>query len=229
MQPVLRRLFVRGLLMAAFLCPAQELHLQIAYAGKVPSPMTPAVVWLKPLQPIGPVPAAPRKTYTLAQKNRQFIPHLLVVPVGSEVMFPNEDPFYHNVFSLFDGKRFDLGLYEAGSSKTVTFSREGVSYIFCNIHPEMSAVVVAVSTPFFATPNASGLAIFRDVPPGEYELHAWAEGVPQPILDRLTHRVRVTAEQSDLGQLTMPALPARASTHLNKFGQPYDRNSKTPY
>ncbi len=226
---LLPRLVIAGVLMTTSLCFGQELHLRIDYAGKVPSPMPPAVVWLKPLQSIGPPPPPPQKTYTLLQKNRQFIPHLLVVPVGSEVMFPNQDPFYHNVFSLFDGKRFDLGLYEAGSSKTVTFSREGISYIFCNIHPEMSAVVVAVSTPFFATANATGLVTFHDVPAGEYELHAWAEGVPQPVLDRLAHRIRVSVEQNDLGQLTIPAMPARVSTHLNKFGQPYDRTSKTPY
>ena len=80
-----------------------------------------------------------------------FTPHILVVPVGSVVRFPNADPFFHNVFSLFDGKRFDLGLYEAGSTKEVTFSREGLSYIFCNIHPEMSAVVISLSTP--STPS----------------------------------------------------------------------------
>ena len=77
---------------------------------------------------------SPHGRYTLLQKNRTFIPHLQVIPAGSVVQFPNADPFFHNVFSLFNGKRFDLGLYEAGSSKSVTFPREGVSYIFCNIH-----------------------------------------------------------------------------------------------
>jgi len=65
---------------------------------------------------------------------------VLVVPVGSVVDFPNHDPFFHNVFSLFDGKRFDLGLYEAGATNSVRFDRLGVSFLFCNIHPEMSAV-----------------------------------------------------------------------------------------
>ncbi|HVT98050.1 MAG TPA: hypothetical protein VHE33_11130, partial [Acidobacteriaceae bacterium] len=136
-------------LLTAVLSFGQDLRGRIAYPGNVTA-MPPAVVWLKPLQPVDPAPAEPHKSYTLLQKNRSFIPHLLVVPVGSHVEFPNEDPFYHNVFSLFDGKRFDLGLYEAGSTKTVTFSREGVSYIFCNIHPEMSAVVLALATPFYA-------------------------------------------------------------------------------
>ena len=104
----------------------------------------PAVAWLTPLAGTSVPPFTPQGHYTLLQKNRMFIPHLQVIPVGAVVQFPNADPFYHNVFSLFEGKRFDLGLYEAGSSKSVTFQREGVSYIFCNIHPEMSAVIVTL-------------------------------------------------------------------------------------
>jgi len=94
-------------------------------------------------------------------------------------------------FSLFDGKRFDLGLYEAGSTRGVTFSREGVSYIFCNIHPEMSAVVVALTTPLYAIADSAGAIDIHNVPAGEYELYTWVEGVPQPVLDRLTRRVYV--------------------------------------
>jgi hypothetical protein len=190
--------------------------------------MLPAVVWLKPLQPMPALQFPPHKTYTLMQKNRMFIPHLLVVPVASEVLFPNADPFYHNVFSLFDGKRFDLGLYEAGSTKGVTFSREGVSYIFCNIHPEMSAVVLALSTPLYAIADAAGSVDIHDVPPGEYELHTWVEGIPQPVLERLTHRVRV-GKSCDLGLIDVPMAPLRSTAHTNKFGQPYDKDSKTAY
>jgi plastocyanin len=224
----LGKVLVLGAAMAMPLCFGEDLHLRMEYAGKSKSPLPPAVVWLTPLQPVDPIPAQ-HKTYTLLQKNRSFTPHLLVVPVGSQVQFPNADPFYHNVFSLFDGKRFDLGLYEAGSSKAVRFSREGVSYIFCNIHPEMSAVVVALSTPFFATAARSGQVEIDGVPAGDYELHTWAEGVPQADLDRLTRRVHVTPNQGELGIVTLPVMPTRAATHLNKFGQPYDTNSKPTY
>src|SRR5207248_4414797 len=90
-----------------------------------------------------------RQELRLVQKNKTFGPHLVVVQVGSAVEFPNQDPFFHNVFSLFEGKRFDLGLYESGSTRSVVFNRAGVSYIFCNIHPEMSAVVVALNTTYY--------------------------------------------------------------------------------
>jgi hypothetical protein len=178
----------------------------------------PAVIWLKPVQTDAhpPLPG----TFTLLQKNKMFTPHLLVVPVGSSVAFPNADPVFHNVFSLFDGRRFDLGLYEAGSTRSVLFSREGVSYIFCNIHSEMSAVVISVSTPFYDAADEFGKFRLKDVPDGEYELHVWIEGQRQGALDRLTRHVHVAGESADLGEIRFD-LPEQTQ-HLNKFGHPYE-------
>jgi hypothetical protein len=93
-------------------------------AGKKPQepPATESVVvWLSPLKP-GALPLvrpARQTSYRLVQRNKMFTPHLLVVPTGSQVEFPNRDPFFHNVFSLFNGRRFDLGLYESGTSRSV--------------------------------------------------------------------------------------------------------------
>ena len=81
--------------------------------------------------------------------------------------FRTKDPFFHNVFSLFNGKRFDnLGSYESGTSRSVRFDREGVSYIFCNIHPEMGAIVLALNTPYYGTSNEGGLVTLHNVPAG---------------------------------------------------------------
>ncbi len=120
----------------------------VAEGGKNTSSASSSVVWLTPLGDAASVPVQPMHA-VLTQKNKAFDPHLLVVTKGSSVEFPNKDPWFHNVFSLFNGKRFDLGLYEAGTSRTVHFDREGISYIFCNIHPEMSAVVVVLPTRVF--------------------------------------------------------------------------------
>jgi len=211
------------------LCGAQDVRLRIEVPGRAPAPMPPAVVWLKPLQPVAPAAVPPRKTYTLTQKNRSFIPHLLVVTVGTQVQFPNEDPFYHNVFSLFDGKRFDLGLYEAGSSKEVTFSREGVSYIFCNIHPEMSAVVLALSTPLYAVADANNAFALRNIPPGDYQLHIWIEGIPQSVLEHESRPVRFPPLMVDLGELAVPISRTGKSSHTNEFGNSYDPEPHQPY
>ncbi len=179
----------------------------------------PAVIWLNPLPADNARPVTPG-TFTLLQKNKMFTPHLLVVPVGSSVAFPNADPFFHNVFSLFDGKRFDLGLYEAGSTRSVVFSREGVSYIFCNIHSEMSAVVLALATPYYGILDPNGGFRVTDVPAGDYDLHIWIEGQRQSSLDRLTRRVHIAGTIVDLGEIHAdhPEQPE----HLNKFGRPYE-------
>jgi len=206
-----------------------DAQIRLALPGHSRQPIPPAVLWLKPLEPTPAAAFPSRGKYTLLQKNRMFTPHLLVVPVGTEVQFPNADPFFHNVFSLFDGKRFDLGLYEAGSSKTVTFSREGVSYIFCNIHPEMSAVVLSLSTPLYTISDSRGVFHFHDIAPGEYELHLWVEGVPATTLDKLTRRVHLAADTRDLGEVTIPGAMQRDGSHANKFGQPYDKSDKPAY
>src|SRR6266568_1105441 len=187
-------------------------------------PAPPAVIWLNPLPQTLAEPFLPQRRYTLLQKNRMFTPHLLIIPVGSVVQFPNADPFFHNVFSLFDGKRFDLGLYEAGSTKAVTFSHEGVSYIFCNIHPEMSAVVLTLSTRLYAVADSNGAFQLPGVPAGDYELHIWIEGVVQPALAQMVRRVHLTGGSGDLGEITITSLQHDSKSHTNLYDQPYDKD-----
>jgi len=186
---------------------------------------TPAVIWLDPAR--GAAASVTPGTFTLLQKDKMFTPHLLVVPVGSSVAFPNADPFFHNVFSLFDGRRFDLGLYEAGSTRSVVFSREGVSYIFCNIHSEMSAVVISLATPFYASADTHAVFHITNVPDGDYDLHVWIEGQKQSALDRLTHRVHVAGELTDLGDIHSDGPDQQQ--HLNKFGRPYEPETPPIY
>jgi hypothetical protein len=187
----------------------------------------PAFAWLQPLGNTPAIPFVPQGHYALLQKNRTFTPHLQIIPTGSVVQFPNEDPFFHNVFSLFDGKRFDLGLYEAGSSKSVTFSREGISYIFCNIHPEMSAVIVTLSSPLYAIADTNDRIQIHSVPPGDYRLHLWVEGVPQSLLSGLDRQVHIDQGNVNLGEISVP--PVSTNAHENKFGKPYDQDRGAPY
>jgi plastocyanin len=158
----------------------------------------------------------------LRQKNKAFEPHLLVVTKGSTVQFPNLDPWFHNVFSLFNGKKFDLGLYEAGTTRTVHFDREGVSYIFCNIHPEMSAVVVVVSSPYYGAATKSGEFSIAGVPPGRYMLHVWAENSVPEILDALSREVELNGTMRSVGTLRVREAEVAKSQHKNKYGQDYE-------
>lgn len=188
------------------------------------------VVWLRPLdQPITPVDASSRKRWQLIQHDKMFQPHVLVVPVGAVVQFPNHDPFFHNVFSLFDGKRFDLGLYEAGATNSVRFDRLGVSFLFCNIHSDMSAVVVAVDTNYFGISGKNGYITLANVPEGKYELHVWYERSLPEDLKGLTRVVAIASPTADLGAVNIPENPNFSPSHKNKYGQDYTPPSTPSY
>lgn len=136
-------------------------------------PRKDVVVWLDGVPAPGPT-ARPRAV--LDQRNLQFIPHVLAVPAGTRVEMPNSDRVFHNVFSFHDGKRFDLGLYPVGTTKVVTFDRPGLSRIFCNIHPNMAAYVLAVDSAHVAVSDRDGRFSMAGVPPGTYTWRAWRPG-----------------------------------------------------
>ena len=188
--------------------------------ARLPRDASPAVVWLTPLSPSR-ESNPPRRGLTLVQKNKNFEPHLLVVPVGTVVEFPNHDPFFHNVFSLFEGKRFDLGLYEAGASRNVRFDRVGISYIFCNIHPQMSAVIIALDTRHYAISDRSGAISMPDVPPGRYLLHVWHERASQEHLKGLTREITISPGRHVLDELRIEQSETLVA-HKNKYGRDYD-------
>jgi plastocyanin len=194
---------------------------RVAPAEKA-SAVSSTVVWLMPVNDSSSTTQPVRRHPVLRQKNKAFEPHLLVVTRGSTVEFPNDDPWFHNVFSLFNGKRFDLGLYEAGSSRTVHFDREGVSYIFCNIHPEMSAVVVVLSSDHFAVPGKQGEFAIADVPRGRYTLHVWSENVDESALQPLAREVQISDNSHSLGTIRVPSPPTTVLAHKNKYGQDYE-------
>lgn len=110
---------------------------------------------------------------TLTQKNRHFDPEIVVVQVGSTVAFPNQDPIFHNVFSLSKARQFDLGYYPAGASRSVKFEKPGIVQVFCHIHPDMAAAIVVLPSAFWTRPGAGGVFEFSGVPPGAYDLVAW--------------------------------------------------------
>ncbi len=183
------------------------------------------VVWLTPeAGTVKPVTFRQMKQPRLVQRNKSFDPHLLVVPVGSVVAFPNHDPFFHNVFSLFEGKRFDLGLYEAGSTRDVHYDKPGISYIFCNIHPEMSAVVVALETPYYGISDLRGQVVIAGVPSGKYVLRVWHESALPETLKAMTREVTISATSSTLGVLRI-AESNLPSGHKNLYGLEYDSSA----
>ncbi len=174
-----------------------------------------AVIWLA--SP-GAVAAAP-DTVEIMMSQREFRPHVMVVSVGTTMSFPNSDPFNHNVFSRSAAGPFDLGDYARGGTESVLLRRPGVMLVLCNIHAQMSAIVVVRDNPYYTQPAADGSFRIVGVPPGDYVLHAWHERAraftPQSL--------RVAA--SGIGDLTIE-IDTRIHTfvpQLNEYGQPYSR------
>jgi plastocyanin len=194
-----------------------------ASAGAPVSDAADVAVWLTPLDatPASGNPPNNSKPAQLVQRNKTFEPHTLMVQVGTLVQFPNKDPLFHNVFSLFDGKRFDLGLYEAGSTNSVRFDRPGVSFLFCNIHAEMSAVVIAVPTPFYALSDRSGRATIANVPNGRYRLQVWYERSLPDELKKLDRVVVISPTERAIGPIRVLPNPDFNAAHKNKYGEDY--------
>ena len=176
-----------------------------------------AVIWLSGQRAPPPSPVEAEITTS----DKALSPHVLVVPVGSTVSFPNHDPFNHNVFSLSEANPFDLGLYGRGETRSVRFTRPGVVQIYCNVHAQMSAVVVVRDTPWFTQPSSDGSFSLPSVPPGPYLLHAWHERARE-----LSRELSVAAGGVADLSLELDARGYRFKPHLNKFGQPYPQQGR---
>jgi len=134
---------------------------------------TDAVLWLEavPADADSAAPMPPRPK--LAQKDQAFLPRVVVVPVGGTVDFPNLDPIYHNVFSVSPIKRFDLGKYPRGESRSVRFPKPGLVNVYCDIHSDMAGFILVAPNRIFAQPRADGTWELPPVPPGRYTLDWW--------------------------------------------------------
>ena len=144
-----------------------------------------AVVWLTRADGTTPKPK-PAPKQTVVQRGKRFLPHVLAVPVGTEVVFLNEDKMFHNVFSLSRPNAFDLGLYQQGVARSQKFDAPGAVRLLCNIHSSMSAFVYVVDSPWYTQADARGQFTLQGVPPGEYMLHAWHEGSAKPSVQPVT-------------------------------------------
>jgi plastocyanin len=184
--------------------------------GQKPVP-TETLVWLDAVGTRTPPPKKPATTAQMTTRGKTVLPHVIAVPAGSTIQFPNEDPISHNLFSLTTGNTFDLGLYRKGPGKPKKFDAPGAVNVYCNVHPNMSAVIHVMTTPYYGFADANGSYSF-DVPPGKYRLTAWNEQGGTTTAD-----IELGADGKVVGntQLTIDSRNFRFIQHKNKVGQTY--------
>ncbi len=112
------------------------------------------------------------------QKDASFLPGFLAIAAGQNVAMPNDDMIFHNVFSYSKPNDFDLGLYEAGESRTVAFQHPGVVKLYCSIHESMNGTIFVAPTPYFDVADSAGHFALRGVPAGKRRIRTWNEKLP---------------------------------------------------
>lgn len=171
------------------------------------------------------VPSAPGPRPTgkpsLRQKDKRFAPHVIAVPAGSTVAFPNDDSIFHNVFSLTPGAEFDLGLYKNGASKDVTLQKPGVVRVYCNIHPKMAAYLLVVDKGPFTLTAADGTFRLPGLPPGRHTVKIWHERGGEKELT-----VEVVAGQDARISEQLDARSFVEKPHANKYGEAYPKGNE---
>lgn len=184
-----------------------------------PSPdLGDAVLYLE--APASVATAAKPATVEIAITDKTYAPHVVVIPVGSTVRFPNHDPFNHNVFSVSDPNTFDLGLYGRGEAKSYTFEHPGLVRVYCNVHPRMVAYVLVMANRYYAQPASDGSFTIDNVPAGRYRLHVWHERIPSEVVKD----VAAGGGEGDV-QIALNARGYKWQPHRNKYGRNYPTNA----
>jgi len=176
-MPTIRIVLAVFAMLAAAPALAAPVTVTVAVSGSDGRPLAGAVVTLD--MP-GVAAPRPRGSYAVEQRDIQFQPHVLIVPVGASVGFPNRDKVRHHVYSFSKAKHFDLKLYGREDTRTVTFDQPGPVALGCNIHDTMSGVVFVTATPFAATTDANGRVQLAGVPAARGTLRVWHPSIRAP-------------------------------------------------
>jgi plastocyanin len=176
-------------------------------------------VWLEPM--LGPPRIDNMGRLAINQRNKEFVPRVVIATPGQQIDFPNNDPFQHNVFSNSEVKRFDMGIFQSGESRAITVGHTGIISVYCNIHPEMEAFIVVIRSQFFCLSNERGEVQIRNVPPGYYRLKVWHERATPEKLEALTRQVAVNATGTNLGIIKIDESGYLDAPHKNKENRDY--------
>ncbi len=188
----------------------------IEKGGRRASDLSDVIVYVE-----GPKAKGRPERVTMAMKDKAFRPRVAAVSAGGVVEFPNQDPIFHNVFSVSGANRFDLDLYKRPKSGSWTFTAPGVARVYCNIHPQMSAVVLVRDNPYFTTAAADGSFTIAHVPAGRWQIKAWQERAPEA-----SQEIVVGADSQVTAQLVLDGSQFKRTPHKNKFGKDYKTDER---
>ena len=153
-----------------------------------------------------PFKLAPEDNVVVDQQDKEFIPHVTTISLGSSVIFPNNDNIRHQVYSFSDAKNFEIPLYEGNPARPIKFDKEGIVALGCNIHDWMKAYIVVSPTPYYATTDKEGHAALKGLPEGDLLIQVWhpslkgsSESTQQTIqysaVDKSTHSISITTKK----------------------------------
>lgn len=179
--------------------------------GRMATDLSSIVVYIEG----APGASAPKRT-TMTMRGKAFEPRVIVVPVGGTVDFPNADPILHNVFSVTKNNAFDLQLYKAPKTASWTFRNPGIVSVYCNIHPQMGAVILVRDNPYYTTASADGTFAIEGVPSGRYTVHAWHDRGGEAAQE-----VVVGGSSPSALKFALDASKYRWIPHRNKLGRAY--------
>ena len=159
----------------------------------------------------------PKTDSVISTLNKQFVPDVLAITAGSQITFPNMDRILHNVFSVSPMSEFDLGLYSAGTSKSVSFTEPGVIYVHCNVHHSMQADILVLNTPYFTQVDENGNFELNGLPELVGTLKTW-----HPRANIASQKINPEVNGQKIIQTVVISRP-KVPKHRNKFGNSYRR------
>jgi plastocyanin len=163
-----------------------------------------------------------KTTATIRQQGRRFVPDLVAITAGDRVVFPNNDPFLHNVFSHSPARQFDLGSYRRGDQKDKDFPDPGVVDVYCNIHPEMAATILVLPNRRHTRAGSDGRFVLDGVPPGTWTVFAYTRRAVKPA------SAKVTVAAGAAATVNLSIVRGAKTEHLNKYGTPYTPGTSYP-
>jgi len=155
----------------------------------------------------------PKLPAIMDQIDKELVPHVLPVLVGTKVKFPNKDNIHHQLYSFSKAKEFELPLYKGKEPRPIVMDKVGVVKLGCNIHDWMLGYIFVLENPYFAATDSKGQAVLKGVPKGKHAVAVWSERLKGSVDD--TRQDVVVGRDAVLAQFRLRLSPKKKSTRTS--------------